>query len=72
MSIYFKQTSMTTWVATCDGATVATISELVEDQKYRVVYYRTPNANKRNPRRTTRTLRGDLTHAQNRILNRGW
>ena len=71
-SIYFHQTSMTKWIATCGTATVATIEETVEDAEYRVVYRRTPSANPRNPNKTTRTLRGSLEQAQNRIIARGW
>lgn len=71
-SIYFHQTSMTKWRAVCGAELVATIEEVIDDAEYRVVYLRTPFANPRNPARTTRTLRGTLEHAQNRILDRGW
>ena len=66
------QTSMDTWRATCGTALVATIEEVTDEMEYRVVYSRLPGANPRNPKKTTRTIRGTLEQVQNRILSRGW
>ena len=71
-TIYFAQTSLDTWKATCGSDKVATIREIEEDAEYRITYYRAPCDNPRNPAKTTRTLRGTLDHAQGRIAKRGW
>ena len=71
-TIYFSQLDLTTWRAFCGRSTVATIKELTEDSIYHVTYRRTPGANPRNPAKTTRTVRGDLDHAQACITARGW
>ena len=70
-TIYFTQTGLDTWRAFCGRKTVATIREITED-RYEVIYSRTPWANKRNPLKVKRTVNGDLDRVQKNITARGW
>jgi len=70
--IYFTQMSMGTWAALAGTACAAQITEVVEDKEYRIVYARMPGRSPRQPAFTTRTVRGDLTHAQELVQRRGW
>ena len=75
--IYFAQTNMENWKATHDsGARVAWITQLDgevgEVGKYKITYYRTTFANKRNPAKTTRFVNSNLDTIQARIQDRAW
>ncbi len=72
-NIRFAQTNTTTWrCCTPSGVLVAVIRETLEDAAYRVTYYRQPSHSTDNPHTTTRTLQGNLDHAQARVMARGW
>jgi len=76
--IYFIRTDILwpdfrfTWRAFQGKETVATIEEIKEGIEYRIVYYRLPSRPRTQPKSTTRTVRGDLDHAQALIQKRGW
>jgi hypothetical protein len=76
--IYFTQTDILwpefhfTWRASAGRETVATIEEIEEGAVYKITYRRLPGRPRTQPKSTTRTVRGDLDHAQALIQKRGW
>jgi hypothetical protein len=60
------------WAAIASGERVATIQEVEEGHTYTIVYQRLPGRPTTQPQRTTRTVHGDLDHAQDLVQRRGW
>jgi hypothetical protein len=60
------------WSAFAGQERVAMISEIKEGAVYEITYYRRPDRPDTQPSSTTRRVQGDLTHAQNLVLQRGW